>query len=65
MTVRDQGDLQAALTNRFKPGAQGGLQINHDGNKQTVPVTLAERPPPEQRRVGDPRCIGPPAPPAG
>ena len=46
MTVRDQGDLQAALTNRFKPGAQVGLQINRDGNEQTVPVTLAERPTP-------------------
>ena len=46
VAVRDQGDLQEALTNRFKPGDQVGLQINRDGAEQTVTVTLGERPTP-------------------
>jgi len=42
--VKSQGDLQGALTNKFKPGDTVDVRINRGGAEQTVKVTLAERP---------------------
>jgi S1-C subfamily serine protease len=42
--VKSQGDLQGALTNKFKPGDTVDGKFNRGGTEQTVKVTLAERP---------------------
>ena len=42
--VGSQRDLQAALTNRFKPGDTINVRVNRGGGEQTVGVTLGERP---------------------
>jgi S1-C subfamily serine protease len=43
-TVKDQGDLQNALTLQYKPGETVPLTITRGGNEQTVQVKLADRP---------------------
>ena len=42
--VASQRDLQAALTNRFKPGDTIDVRVNRGGGEQTIGVTLGERP---------------------
>ncbi|HEX5504536.1 MAG TPA: trypsin-like peptidase domain-containing protein [Thermomicrobiales bacterium] len=42
--VRDQQDLQHALTFTFKPGDKVTLKVNRNGQDTTVQVTLAEKP---------------------
>ena len=42
--VKEQRDLQAALTTQFKPGQAADVTIDRGGTSQTIKVTLGTKP---------------------